>query len=118
MHHTNLAARIQSIKEEMGILREGGGDRDWCKWSELKNQLENAYKEEELDWHKKSRVQWLKEGDKNKIFYHASVINRQESNRMENLDKERRGKCTNDEELVGKISDYYSSLFISEDSRG
>lgn len=88
MHHTNSAARIKAIREEMGQIKEEGGDRDWCKWSDLKNQLENAYKEEELYWQQKSRVQWLKDGDKKTEFFHASVISRRKCNRMENLDKE------------------------------
>lgn len=45
----------------MGKMREEGGYKDWSKWNNLKNQLDTIYKEEEIYWQQKSRVQWLKD---------------------------------------------------------
>ena len=40
----------------------------------LKSQFEDRYAQEEILWRQKSRVQWLKEGEKTTSFFHRSMI--------------------------------------------
>lgn len=42
-----------------------GGKKDWDSWGKLRSQLDEAYKEEEEYWYRKSRVEWLQQGNKN-----------------------------------------------------
>lgn len=114
----NSAAKIQKLKEEMEELKKQEGRRDWVKWTELKTQLDRAYKEEESYWSQKSRVQWLKDGDKNTSFFHASVMQRRRSNRIDQLDSLQGGVCAGKEEVLKEVSDYYENLFQSEDVGG
>lgn len=65
----NSSVRIQQIKEQIEELREAEGNRDWKRWYSLKAQLDMAYKEEEVYWSQRTRVQWLQEGDKNTHFF-------------------------------------------------
>lgn len=115
---SNLAVRIQKLRKEIKVLRENEGHRDWEWWTTLRSQLDIAYKDEEVYWSQKERVQWLKEGDKNSHFLHASVVSRRKSNRIEQLDKEKRGYWRTDEEMVSEIFEFYSDLFTIENSMG
>ena len=42
---------------------------------------------EELYWIQKSRIKWLKEGDKNTGYFHATVIGKRKMNRISVLKK-------------------------------
>jgi hypothetical protein len=48
-------------------------------------QLEARKAQEEILWKQKSRIQWLKEGDRNTKFFHRSVMQRRHSNRITHL---------------------------------
>eukprot|EP00253_Pinus_taeda_P027155 PITA_27155 len=62
-------------------------------------ELENLCKQEEIFWRQKSRVQWLKEGEHNTIFFHRSTM----ANRVHNI--------------ISLIKDEGYILNIVEDSR-
>ena len=47
--------------------------------------LNERYSQEEILWRQKSRVQWLKEGERNTSFFHRTMIQRCHSNRIHKL---------------------------------
>lgn len=98
-------------------MREEGGNRNWYRWYNLKSQLDSAYKEEEMYWSQKAMSQWLKEGDNNTQYFHASVMSRIKCYRIDHLKKKMGGVCRT-EEVIGEISNFYAGLFTSEDSLG
>lgn len=111
----NSAVKIQKLKEEMEMLRDRGQQRDWEAWDKLKGQLDIAYKEDDMFCSQKARVQWLDEGDKNTKFFHASVMQRRQNNRIDHLERRAGDFCRNKDEIVAEISDFYEHLFRSED---
>lgn len=115
---SNSAIRISQLKKELDALRDKKGQRDWEQWHVLKSQLDSVYTGEEMYWSQKASNQLLKKGDKNTKFFHASVVQRQKSNRTEMLEKEQGGICENDEELVEEVASFYENLFTSEDGLG
>lgn len=100
----------------MDRLKYQKGRRDWDRQQELRKKLDEAYKDNEVYWRQKSRIQWLHEGDKNTEFFYASTVQRRKFNRLDQLEKEDGGYYNSEEEMVGEISECFSTLFTSANS--
>ncbi|CAI9099319.1 OLC1v1036114C2 [Oldenlandia corymbosa var. corymbosa] len=112
------AKQIEIISKAMDEMKEEGDQRDWQKWKELKALLDKAYEEEESYWYQKSRNSWLKEGDKNSKFFHATTVQRRKSNGIESLEREDGTWCEGEQEVETEIEGFYKELFASEDKAG
>jgi len=52
----------------------------------LQVQLEERKKQEEIPWRQKSRVQWLKEVEKNTKLFHRAMVHRRYINIINHLE--------------------------------
>jgi hypothetical protein len=79
MHLEELCA-LDRLEEQRGLAPE-----EKVRKCVAIRDLENSIMQEEISWRQKSRVHWLKEGDKcTKFFYRVANSNRR-SNSMESL---------------------------------
>lgn len=87
----------------MGIFR---------RWR-LKAELNKLCNREEQIWHQRSRVQWIKYGDKNTNFFHGTTTQRKRRNFIKGL-KDNDEVWQTEEGIVSKmLIDYYVGLFAS-----
>lgn len=76
-------------------------------------QIDNILQDEEIFWRQRSRIAWLKEGDRNTKFFHARASTRKRKNEIKCLTNEA-GVWTEDEEEIESIDcSYFIELFSS-----
>ncbi|KAI9099610.1 hypothetical protein K1719_024615 [Acacia pycnantha] len=84
---------------------------------DLVGQIEEAWNNEEVYWWQRSQITWLNSGDKNKKFFHTSVIQRIQRNKLIRL-KDVNGCWLEDRADINKsLSAFYQDLFQSEGYR-
>jgi hypothetical protein len=76
----------------------------------LKQQLEERYKQEEILWRQKSRVQWLKEGENNTKFFHRSMIHKRYVNHITKLENDQGKSIMDHEGMENELINYYINL--------
>ena len=86
-HNTfgNIFQAQQDLNKEMRtlqqqIISDGYTDELMARELQLKTQLDDRSKQEEILWWQKSRVSWLKEGERNTKFFHRTTIQRRMHN--------------------------------------
>uniref|UniRef100_A0A2N9GDB5 Reverse transcriptase domain-containing protein n=1 Tax=Fagus sylvatica TaxID=28930 RepID=A0A2N9GDB5_FAGSY len=85
--------------------------RDHHRVSQLKKELHNLLAKEERLWRQRSRVEWLKAGDKNTRYFHCRATQRQRRNYISRL-RNSAGQWTTDYSQVPHLFlDHYNSLF-------
>jgi hypothetical protein len=77
---------------------------------QLSRELEASLLQEEISWRQKSRIRWLKEGDKCTKFFHQVANANRRNNSIDSLVVN--GSATSDMAIIGDhIVNYYDTLF-------
>ena len=75
---TDIEAQINIL--DLKLQSEGLSEAEKASRISLRSDLWKAYRAEEVMWRQKSRVAWLKEGDRNTSFFHLVATARRRSN--------------------------------------
>jgi hypothetical protein len=73
-------------------------------------QISIREKQKEILWRQKSRVLWLREGERNSKFFHNSMIQRRHQNKITSLRDNQGNKVNNHQDIQSELMQYYSSL--------
>ncbi|XP_059439185.1 uncharacterized protein LOC132171798 [Corylus avellana] len=106
----NLCHQLIELQAQEGPYEKVGIDR-------LKEKIHNHMEQEEVHWQQRSRVEWLRNGDKNTKFFHASANQRRNSNKIR-LVHDMEGNPRESQEDIGKaFVEYFTTLFSTGQPR-
>ncbi|KAA3483070.1 reverse transcriptase [Gossypium australe] len=80
---------------------------------EYRSRLNFIYAREQMYWEQRSRVQWLKQGDRNTKFFHAKATGRLKKNRIEKIKDENGTWVTDSKDICMAARNYFWNLFRS-----
>jgi len=92
--HGNIFAAKKAIEGKMqelnqGLIIDGFDEIRNDQVTKYHHEWEELCKQEEIFWRQKSRVQWLKEGERNTSIFHRSTISNKVHNRISVIKNER-----------------------------
>ncbi|KAF7828452.1 reverse transcriptase [Senna tora] len=84
---------------------------------EIKKKIDDLWKQEEMYWHARSRVKWLRHGDQNTRYFHAITVQRRNRNRIVRM-KDTDGNWVEEENQIRVCLDrYFTDLFSTVRNR-
>jgi hypothetical protein len=103
-----LEGKIRDIREQ--VLTEESMKEE----KGLEHELCELFEREEIMAKQRSRVEWLREGDRNTSVFHARATSRRKTNKIDMLLRADGSKCEVQAELKGMVQEFYENLFSSE----
>jgi hypothetical protein len=80
----NIPKKIKAAQNDLQQLNSNNHSGELMESIKSKEQeLDNLLHQEELWWSQRSRVLWLKHGDRNTSFFHSKASHRRKKNRIE-----------------------------------
>ena len=77
----------------------------------LSKKMDDLLQKQEIYWAQRSRLNWLKHGDRNTKFFHARASQRKRRNHIRGI-RNTHGQWVEElEEVVGVASAYFDNLF-------
>lgn len=86
--------------------------------SRLKREWADTLLQVEQLWMQKSRIDWLRLGDKNTKFFHTATLVRRARNKVERLQNEDGSWVTDNEVMKNMAVHYYEELFSRDAKAG
>eukprot|EP00253_Pinus_taeda_P031182 PITA_31182 len=74
------------------------------------HEWENLCKQEEIFWRQRSRIQWLKEGERNTKFFHRSTIANRAHNRISSIKNEEGELLISHEAIEVKLFQHFQGI--------
>jgi hypothetical protein len=107
-------ARLEELRAHDRIEEERGLDpEELLRKNSIASDLERIILQEEISWRQKSRVLWLKAGDKCIKFFHQIANSNRRSNSIDSLSVN--GSVTSDQPAIRyHIVHFYESLFSEQ----
>lgn len=74
------------------------------------NRMEERKKQEEILWRQKSRIQWLKEGERNMKLFHKAMQQHRQHNRIFSLKYNQGNRLTQKEEMESLLIQHFKGI--------
>ena len=111
----NVNYTLRQKKNQLQQLEEVDGIIDKAREIQgLKKEINEIQIREEYMWKQRSKALWLKWGDQNTKFFHATASQWRRKNRIDGL-QNHQGEWTNDQEGIENIIlEYFAKIYRSD----
>jgi len=92
------------------IIMEGRTEDRAHEEQILWTEIETRRQQEETLWRQKSRIRWLKEGEKNTKFFHKSTIQRRMHNNIAFINNRQGEKLEKHEEMEKEFQEHFQEI--------
>lgn len=105
--------QIKSLVKEIDNLMDMHGNvKDVDRLPKVREELTRLYNSEEVFRAQRSRVRWLKEGDRNTRIFHVRSSHRARKNHIEGFMNGEGNWVTNIRDVFNVARDYFQELFM------
>lgn len=109
-----VTKQIEQLRKELERLERNDPIHNRESIVETKSLMDEMLYIEEMMWLQRSRISWLKDGDRNTKYFHRKAIWRAKKNRIKKLKREDGSWCSEQASMQEMALDYFSSLFLED----
>eukprot|EP00253_Pinus_taeda_P028735 PITA_28735 len=111
----NIFEEQQKLNNELKelhqkIITTGHTDATLEQEQHLSDQLEDRRKQEEIYWQQKSRVRWLREGERNTKFFHNTTVQRRMHNNIPFLQNQQGARVEEHKEIEQTLLNHFQQV--------
>jgi hypothetical protein len=109
-----VSKELAKIRKSMQELSEVNPVAHQVELSNLRNHMDELLYSKEMMWLQRSRISWLKEGDRNTKIFHRKTAGRSKKNKIKLLQMEN-GQITKDKkEMAAMACNFFKELYTAD----
>eukprot|EP00253_Pinus_taeda_P004070 PITA_04070 len=103
-----LEKEMESLQQKM--IMEGRTKECISKEGAILGKLEERRKQEEILWRQKSRIKWLREGERNTKFFHQAMIKHRQRNKILSIKDKNGNRVVEQAEIEQVLMDHHKEI--------
>ena len=108
--------RIKVLQKRIEVLNMSEcTDGDKAEFSMASKELDDLLLKHEIFWAQRSRISWLKHGDKNTKFFHTKALQWRRRNFIQGIKNHDDISVEDEEEIAGVATRYFENIFKAGD---
>lgn len=117
--NTNNINIIEELQQTLKRIQQGSQSM-YNKQEEtrLNCALDEVWAKEEGYWRQRSRIQWLKSGDRNTKLFHQATVERRRKNNISRLQRSDRSWVESEVDIMKECEEYFQHIFKTKGCRG
>jgi hypothetical protein len=104
---------IRKKTKELEVMQETANNCDLEAENAFREEVKCLLEQEETKWRQRAKEEWLRHGDRNTKFFHASATQRRSRNLISKIVDAQGGECNTLEGIEHAFVSYYKALFTS-----
>eukprot|EP00253_Pinus_taeda_P027885 PITA_27885 len=104
----NLEKEMESLQQKM--ILEGRTEESISKEGAILGKLEERWKQEEILWRQKSRIKWLREGERNTKFFHQAMVKNRQRNMILSIKDKNGNRVVEQAEIEQVLMDHHKEI--------
>jgi hypothetical protein len=115
-HFKSVPKEIEKKRAQLEALQAANDDDSILARTGLEKEMDELLYREEILWMQRSRVAWLREGDRNTKYFHRRASWRKKKNRIRKLKRPNGSWTCDTEEMEGLATDFFKTLFTRDEA--
>ncbi|GAU36460.1 hypothetical protein TSUD_166260 [Trifolium subterraneum] len=102
---------IEECRNELDSLRNACTHEDSTRYDEVRRKMSMLLAQEEAFWKQRAKIYWLRDGDTNSRFFHATASARKKRNEITQMKKDDGEVIQHQHEVCEVAKNYFEQLF-------
>jgi hypothetical protein len=115
-HFKSVPKEIEKKRAQLEALQAANDDASILARTGLEKEMDELLYREEIIWMQRSRIAWLREGDRNTKYFHRRASWRKKKNRIRKLKRPNGSWTCDTAEMEGLATDFFQSLFTRDEA--
>jgi hypothetical protein len=112
----SVRRKLKELRDQLALLQSQSDDASRKKAKETVDVMNEMLYREEMMWLQRSRVSWLKEGDRNTKYFHQKAVWRSRKNRIRRLKANNGQWCDDPKQMAAMAQDFFKSMYTRDDN--
>jgi hypothetical protein len=114
-HFPSVPRKLEKMRKELDGLAQLNDEASESRRRELFTEMDELLYREELMWLQRSRVDWLRAGDRNTKYFHRKAARCQQKNKIRKLKRPDGTVTKNTKEMEESATNFFQNLYTRDE---